>query len=317
MTLIGLNSGLSYKAQQLKIGSAKQLDTLEYNVKSGEKSGSFFDPDKPLNEDDLNQYGKSKNSHKTVAIVDNFEAITEDIDGDGIPDVSHGEVVENFLRSANPDVEVIRYDVSENKKTKGGSAKKIKKSFEDIAKRIKNGEKIDGVNLSMGNTEKISTLNRWIKGKINNNNIDKKEDAIRDSLYWKMNGIESTLESIEKVTAEGVPVYTGAGNDGAEYYNTFGLAKGVTQVGSTTQSGNPYLNSGDNSDVKRWEQGVYNVKAIQDKSGKVLGYDYTGDGKIDLSVERGSNKNYDPKKMGWKDIMGTSFASPKALGEDI
>lgn len=259
----------------------------------------------------------SNNGPKTYVIVDNYKTKTMDIDADAIADLSHGEVVEKMLLSKHPDAKIIRYDVAGGKKELDGDTKKIEDAFDDISKRIDSGEKIDGVNFSFADNKKISTISKCVKGQICNDNISEKESTVKSSIYSKLNSPSEAIESIEKVTSKNVPVYMSAGNDGPEYYNMFGLAKGVTQVGALNAKGEKSRYSSNNSDVQKWAQGDFEVSFLKNDSGKIIGYDYTGDGKMDLSADQSSTKGLVENMFGTdQDINGTSFASPLALGLD-
>lgn len=260
-----------------------------------------------------------QNKTKHYAIIDSYSQKTVDVDGDKIPDTSHGEVVEKVIRDRHPGVKISRYDTASDKYKHALDQKKTMNALDDIYDRIKSGEHFDGVNLSASSDVRIKSLNRYTDPDhpISKDNISENEAKLRNNdryksnlEYWKT---DKVINKLEKVTSEGVPVYTAAGNDGPKNYNQYGLAKGVTQVGALGVDGKKHPSSADNSDVKRWAQGEVEIKSVKDSSGKIKGYDYTGDGKMDISADKtsGKGKTFKPKK-----IFGTSFSTPKALSED-
>lgn len=252
---------------------------------------------------------------KTFAIIDNFKVKKVDLDTDEIPDVSHGEVVEKMLLTQQPDAKIIRYDVTDKKDSDSQDIKKVYEALDDVAKKIDSGEKIDGVNLSAANENDFKGINEWLDKKVTKDNISENEGELRD-IYNMVLGKKNPVTGIEKVTSRGTPVYIPAGNGRAENYNMTGVAKGVTQVGATNDKGEKEEYSGDNSDVKTWAQGTYRVTNMA-KKGKIYGYDYTGDGKMDFPADKASTKgNIRKMKTFYHEIKGTSFASPTALGRD-
>lgn len=254
-----------------------------------------------------------------IAIIDNFKGKYVDVDGDKIPDISHGEAVENLFKTKQPNAEIIRYDVGSDTDASQVSTDKLASAYEDLSQRIEGGEKIDGVNMSVSTDTRIGFFNRFTKKPVTAENISKKEDEIKNSSGYdnmsQTTGRKNVLSNMEKVTSQGVPVYVAGGNNGPGYFNEYGLAKGVTQVGGTGLNGNIHPDSADNSDIKKYAQGEFEIKSIKDAAGKITGYDYTGDGKIDLSAEDASSKGASEPK-GAK-IFGTSFSSPLALSEDV
>lgn len=252
---------------------------------------------------------------KTFAIIDSFNKKNVDIDSDEKPDVSHGEIVEKMLLTEQPDAKIIRYDVSHDKVPGATNPDRVYDALTDVARRIDSGEKIDGVNYSASDDQKINIIGIWVKGRLTKNNIADKKEEIKNNFHKLPEN--KTVKALEKVASKGTPVYIPSGNKSSDNYNLLGVAKGVTQVGSTNDKGEKEKYSGNNSDVKTWAQGTYKVNFLKNDSGKITGYDYTGDGKMDLPAEESTTKgDIDKIRDFGKSIKGTSYASPRALGRD-
>lgn len=253
-----------------------------------------------------------------IVIIDNYTTKTVDIDGDNKPDITHGEAVEKMFFTKQPNAEIIRYNAASDTEPGNLDAKKMASAYEDISKRIDQGEKIDGVNMSVGADTRIGFLDRFIDDKLTAKNISGKEDQLKNSGYKKIletGGIQNVINNIEKVTSKNVPVYIAGGNAGPDYFNNYGFANGVTQVGANGLNGKKHPDSANNSSIARWAQGEFEITSIKDAAGKISGYDYTGDGKVDLLSENATGKgSLDPK--GSK-LFGTSLSSPFALSEDV
>jgi hypothetical protein len=151
-------------------------------------------------------------------------------------------------------------------------------------------------------------------------------------------GWRDTINSLEGVTANKVPVYLAAGNQGPDAFNVYGLANGVTMVGATDptvagSNGTPVIAdySGKNPLIARNTSGYVTytdtgTNAI-DPDGKVTlnertagrtGVDLNWDGRADfflrdLSDNGGAVKPLDQNQY----VSGTSFATPRTLVEDF
>lgn len=245
----------------------------------------------------------------TVALVEKFDGKVVDIDGDNIPDLSHGDLLFRMSRSIYPEASIKKYAINSTSADPyefdvDTLCLQLNKLSKDIAK----GEKISAVNLSLSKdididflrncsnisitrenlSDKRAELRNWFKNpKLSLQaktliNYKSKNNKSSENIEEEFRKINNVLESIESITRKGVPVYTAAGNKGPEFINIFNIANGVIPVGANNTRGEILGLSGNNSLVNRYEQGIYNVSEIQEKSGKTIGYDITGSGKTEV-----------------------------------
>lgn len=262
---------------------------------------------------------------KNVAIVDEFKTKTIDLDGDNVPDISHGHLVETYLKASNPNVKVDRFQVDYNDpKKQNFNNKDVLNAFEKVYQKIENGEKYDAVNLSMGSNYDISNLQKTVNKGINNKNINQFKPQIKDYVSKNLPEVNKNISSLEKITSKGVPVYVSAGNDKASHYNLLGLANGTKAVGSSDHKGNVSGFSANNNDISNFEKGEYFLRTTKDSNGNINGMDVNNDGKPDIPVSILSDSKAKKGPLFGsgpiKDVStvnGTSFSAPVAIARFI
>lgn len=79
-------------------------------------------------------------------------------------------------------------------------------------------------------------------------------------------------------------------------------------VGALNTNKKKSKDSADNSLVTDWATGIFKIHKMRDTKGRV-GFDYTGDGTIDISAERTTSEKKKPSPY----ISGTSVAAPVSL----
>lgn len=240
-----------------------------------------------------------------VAVIDNFKAKSMDIDGDFIPDLSHGKVVNTVIKGNYKKANIIAFDVA----TKGAdgkifiSTKKLGNAFKNIANRIDKGERIDSVNVSLGGSVNIKTMGNAIGKDLTRGNILENRGSIRNILKnpdkkffpnpktvkW-FREVDTALTNIERVTQKGVKVYISGGNDGPHEFNLFNLAKGTVNVGATDALGTKMGYTADSKLINRFAQGTKSITPVYKKN-ILEGYDLTGKGKVDIPVNKTSGEN--------------------------
>jgi hypothetical protein len=248
-----------------------------------------------------------------IAVVDNFDSKTIDIDGDNIPDLSHGEVVERYLKAENPNVQINRFEVAIDLATGNIENASLVQALEQVKKQMDSGEKFDAVNMSLAYEVDLSN-----QGSVTSASIGEAESELRAYLFDENNSLtadqqelKDRIEAIEKITAGDVPVYIAAGNEGRNNYNTLGLAHGTVQVGALNAYGDTLYAR--NSDVKQYEQGEYIVgPTFEGDSDIVSGYDINEDGVKDVDTSEVSGHG---KLELYPTITGTSFSTPTALSK--
>lgn len=226
--------------------------------------------------------GQVCRSSMPVLVVDNFlkENVVEkyiDVDGDFIPDVAHGEIVESVLKmSGRP---TLRYNLEGP-----SSIQELLEVFTKILEEVKSGQlKISAINFSQVNPLRIGALaDEMASGTTRDNIFDNKNQIMKAmiegfksadiSLYEELNDIFAEFEILK------IPVFVAAGNQGEDYVNFFSLLPSVISVGSLALQGGPVLTSGNSSLVTVWRQGEHVVKRQLDGS-----VDFNNDGVPELS----------------------------------
>ena len=280
---------------------------------------------------------------------------------DPAPDMTHGDAVVSYIKAQCPAANIIKrgkltqtteqekIEILEGAKTllnKGSEEAKIlfgedaKNTIEnpdkitgfdtvthmkELAKSLVDGEKIDAVNLSMAETVKINNLAKVTGLPLTKENLSQYKNEIRkwfeNSNLPEIKDCNEELESIEKITAGGIPFYVAAGNEGDKFVNLYSFAKGVTTVGALKEDRKTKTDyTVDNSLVDQWEQGDYPIKKIKDKKGHLIGYDINGDNEPEILAKDNSRNKSHLSALIYpliKKERGTSFAAPTALGKDL
>ena len=265
-----------------------------------------------------------------IAIVDCFKNKIIDIDGDNIPDMSHGAFIDRYAKTCIPSLKTDKFDVETFRK-KEFSTEKLINAFYKIAKKIKDGKKYNAVNLSLGNEMQINDMslftNFYDPKTIDTDNVRDYKEELSDhyksmnnrtnSLFneiFRKNKPGNELSSIEEVTKQKVPVFVAAGNESSNSFNVYSLADGVTTVGGEdkTKSRVDYL--AQNTLVDRYEKSYLNIKAVKTSEGKIKGYDINEDGKLDIKNSEVSGKG---KLDNDVTIIGTSISAIEATINEV
>lgn len=260
----------------------------------------------------------TNSAKKKIIIIDDFENKDIEVFSSISKKVPHGEVVEKFLLEDLPEgYEVERCNVGS--RNIGISDKKIYECFEKTAAKVSKGEKIEAVNLSIGNDFSFDAISEKLGTKITPENLAENKEKVKSCIINDNKEIAKLLTSIEKVANQGVKVYTSAGNSKNSFFNTFSLLDRVKTVGAKDITGRAAEFSANNSLVTNWEQGVFQIKATSTEDRKI-GCDTTGNGAAGFDppltnlLMLGSES---PNICSQRPITGTSYSTPKALINDI
>ena len=304
----------------------KQKYQDEYNPINKNSSKSLF---KSI----INFTGSTleKTNLPLVAIISNFDQKVVDIDGDNEPDLSHGDTVSRIIKGFYPKVHIKPVKIKSNEDGSYDMNEPISR-LKELSELIDKNEPVKAVNLTLGQEVSINALRELTKLPLNQENLkDHKEQicewikkptiplAIKtimdignpgksDRLVQEFKIYNEVIESIEKITKKGIPVYISAGNQGPEFFNILILAKGAIPVGMQDTQGRTNPFSANNSLINRYEQGVYNISIVNNKDGSIAGYDITGDNKPEVLPNEVSGKEpvikaYLGKKVN--DILAT------------
>jgi hypothetical protein len=205
-------------------------------------------------------------AHKQIAcIIDDFHTKNVDIDGDGIPDLSHGEVVSRYAIAQNPDLQVLQFDVKEV------SVESVLAAFQQAQQ---NGH-CDAVASSVSFDLPIQNLDGATPDNISDKKLgllgmlDKSKNPKEQQLY-------ELLSILSDFSEDRIAVYLAGGNSGPDTLNLNTLAIRTYNVGATDQKGEHEPYSANNSLINRWAQGTYAVRKLPG------GYDISGHGKPDV-----------------------------------
>ena len=168
-------------------------------------------------------------------------------------------------------------------------------NLKELNTKIKNGEKIDGINISLSLNMDYKKINSM---KNTHFNLKSKNPEFLTTL--------NAIKTIEKITSNNVPVFVAAGNYD-DSFNALGLADKTTVVGGTYRNTKVSMFS-QNSTVNAWDESIWPVNPIISDDKKVVGYDVTNDGILDIPASATSSNG----KCEKKDITigGTSIAAP-------
>jgi len=260
-----------------------------------------------------------------IAVIDNYGDKSLNIDPyDDIPDISHGEAVESYIKAQCSGAIIEKkgnFTPATEKENRRGASPTI--ALKEVSDSINKGERYDAVNFSVEAPAKIEDLAKATGFPLTRENLAQYADKIRN-LFKSDNSQENKefkeqFESIEKITEKGVPFYVAAGNSGNNQVNLYSFAKGVKIVGALDKNEkNKAEYSADNSMVNRWEKGDYPINKVKDINGNLTGYDINGDNKSDVLAKNTSGKQKSIFDSGSPNSMnGTSFSTPAALGKDL
>lgn len=249
-----------------------------------------------------------------VVVVDRFGGAEfgfprVDIDGDGAGDIAsdkgdlaHGEVIAKFVEALLPEAKIIRvsWPVRHlDADTSDGVA-----VLEELSRLKKAGYRIDAVNLSMSPPVPLTfdRLSEIVGTEITPENVrDHKLGAFLKLLSWAATDPEKdvikalagaafrVMTAMTQLSDTGVKVYVSAGNNGPNSINLYAFARGVTTVSAVDARGVESEYSCRSSLNERSARGDFNVREVF-AGGRVVGLDFTGDGKVDIASEKLSGK---------------------------
>ena len=238
-----------------------------------------------------------RSAEPVIVVIDQFKKKTVDIDGDqrmfseeSKADISHGEAVVAHLKMALPQAHIV---CIESEKTDD------RKLLAELLKLKKSGHQIDAINLSRAIAHLTLTPSQWtaMTGvKVTKENLLEIRKEVKAKIaelskikYSPFAGAHRTIVGLERLAANGVKVYIGAGNDGPEFISAYNFAEGTFGVRAVDANKIPSEYSAHNQLLNRTARGDFNSVPIRD-NGRTLGYDITGDGTLDVRAARTSSK---------------------------
>lgn len=252
--------------------------------------------------------------HKDILVIDGFKNNIVRVDKDCFGDIPHGKVTAGIIEQGLPNANVYKRNINKSDMDHIDSMKKnvVNPLFEEMKKGIK----YDAVNLSIGTEISYRKLSKIMDKDINHKNVLYRSYDIKKYLKENASKMGEVTESamalvdcMDSLSARGTSIYVSAGNGGADKFNFLSLIDDAINVGAVKKNRLPKSYSVDNSMVNRWIEDDMPLSTTKN------GYSIdTGYGKI--NVDKSSCTGLFHIRAG-KNLRGTSFASPKALVEDL
>ena len=107
---------------------------------------------------------------KNIWVIDNFQYPAVDVNGDLLADVSHGFVTSSIIEKGLPFANVFKKNIFQ-KASHDSVAKRLDLVLDSALHKIKKGEKIDAINLSMGFSVPYESLSIEMGMKLTPENI--------------------------------------------------------------------------------------------------------------------------------------------------
>ncbi|WP_461536305.1 hypothetical protein [Spongorhabdus nitratireducens] len=221
----------------------------------------------------------------------------------------HGDLVR--LIAAHPGITFINYPITDDRKPMDSILLNLQKIHTRLAV-----QPVDALILSWESSTLISAFEQPLYPE--KAEIYKQQIQQWGQQYPVWNSTYRIIRMLEALVAEGVAVYTIAGNGGRRMVNTFSFAEGVTTVGASESELSHYI--ADNPFVDIYAQAAYQLQRIDNQNGKPAGYDIDGDGCVDIPLQRLTSEGQqaeDLPRQFWKLLKGSSFAAPRALKQAL
>ncbi len=216
-----------------------------------------------------------------VVIVDTFVSGSIpgaiDADGDGRPDIEHGDVINALYTAAG--FRVQRADLKGER-----NIPHVAEVFEQIASEVASGRRrAAAVNLSHTVEVTWAGLNAdlALQRPVTPENVRSRRAELAEAVAKMMDrndspGFRSLSDALGRLTALGVPVFVAAGNHTPDKVNLLGLLPGVVSVGALNRGGGKAAFSADSALVEVWAAGEHVFRRVAG------GVDVDGDGRPDL-----------------------------------
>lgn len=223
---------------------------------------------------------------------------------------AHGEIVETYLRRANPFVTVEHLEHKKNIfemiKYRGQLPQTLtNKRFAELDEQISKGRKVDYISIS-----EVSVCDI---GELSHKTGKEQKDAINESVF---NGILEPMKRLfSSITQKGTRIFASASNEAEvpkQKVNTMLAIDGVEGVGSLIKRGSQARIASDSASrnstfTQHYEARNFHGRVVEE-NGQILGINITG--------QPGAELPYNEKnKTLLRDIGGTSFSTPIRVGK--
>lgn len=235
-----------------------------------------------------------------IALVDGWQTLREDIDDDGVKDVSHGELARKFLADNDrAHYEVIPCDMEK---------REVSIIFNELA-----GDKtIDAVhvNFTFGR-DNYEDTRRLLSEKYPERDFSGLNSQTLSQYKEEILGLMADKEerpAFEKLIKSGKKIFVSAGNK-ANDFNSYALFDDVITIGADKK----YNGYADYKEIDERTKVRFNVYTKYDSDYNIAGYDVNEDGKIDFLPSELSGG----ESRGFMVIEGTSLGGPKWVSEHL
>ncbi len=223
--------------------------------------------------------GQAQPKHVYGLVETNEHIPTQDINGDGIADVSHCTLIERLIKAFDPQAEVIKFvdnNQDENGMTSRGTMQGL---LEKAIEHLDNMLPLDALNLSFSfDSPFFEPFTPEMIELFSESYLDFFES--HDQPEQREHG---KLLTALKELAQRIPVFVGAGNSGEEYFNELSLVPDTITVGALTPTNKPTPYTAQHGLVQRYALGDYTVRRVAE------GYDINGDDIPEFSMDEVSS----------------------------
>ena len=251
-----------------------------------------------------------------ILIIDNFLEQGEvdaymDVDGDGKPDVGHGDVVSAVYFGAGK--------ATAHLNLRGdGSIANVAALFELAAEKVEKGElKLAGINLSQSVEVPLPAVARDLNISVQPSEFGAKREFVNEALIRMMDEHDSPeygqlSRAVARLAARGVPLFVVAGNGGPDKVNLLSFLPGAITVGGLARDGSKSPSSGDNALVSVWRANQLVLRRTAD--GNV---DVNGDGVGDFDKSKLTGGATIASRFSGQPVKDAVIPTPKGGDFDI
>lgn len=245
---------------------------------------------------------------KTVVVFDQFKnlgGLRNMLKLKFAKSISHGEIVETYLRRTNPFVNIEHLDHKKNIfelfRYRGELPQKLaSKRFKDLDKQIRNGHKVDYLSITESAVADIGETS-------------KKQGFIQNAVL-QQNVFNGTLANMKKflssINKQGTRIFATASNEAEapkQKVNVMLAIDGVEGVGALVKNKKGVQVASDSASrnsvfTQHYEKRNFQGRLVKE-NGKILGINITGQPGVDLPY---NEKN----KSVLRPLGGTSFSTP-------
>lgn len=325
-------------------------------VPSGPPSGMpFYLPDLPPRA--LPDRPVTFKKAPTIAIIDFFTTPSIDLNGDRIPDITHGVAVGLQVKSRIPNAKLLAFDAEADVKPKKTVladplefSLQPRVSFDErrnaiyasllnqikrVDKLAAKGQPIDAVNISlapaeMGESISVDHLATITGLPLTQDNLKENQAKIRGALKELYENRDRTwLTDAQKHYSKMWPLVEGLDKLTARKIPVYVAAGNVTNEVNILGLAKDvkFVGSEDERGIKSQfsaDNSLVNRRALGeyeaspiDDGKKVIGFDITGDDVLDIPATLVSNRGEVRFPFHMRAVRGTSYASPTALARDL